>query len=249
MSGLVPRHLDIARLRGSGRRDFADAYEVTALAASRSGSPLAVASAKGAQAKRGSIDWSEPEPWIVAVLLATGVAVIARHPIARAVGTEADDATMTPSVVATAPPSVAPAPTAAAAAVAPVPTHAPRNPFRALVHASGALIAPDLAGAVATTSGTTTTTHESHAVAAPHVVATPHAKPAAAAASATCAGTVHTAVAGDSLWSLAAKMVKSNDTGKINVVWHRIYEANTTAVGSNPSLLPVGTKLCLPSKA
>jgi nucleoid-associated protein YgaU len=191
------------------------------------------------ESKRPSVDWTQPEPWIVAVLLATGVAVIARHPIAHAIGTEADDTAMTPSVVATAPAVAGPAPSAAAAAVAPVPTHAPRNPFRALVDASGALVAPSLAGAAASV-GTTVTTKTSHP--------TSVSKPAAVAGSATCAGTVHTVVAGDSLWSLAATMVKSNDTGKINVVWHRIYEANTPPLGSNPSLLPVGTKLCLPSK-
>jgi nucleoid-associated protein YgaU len=192
-------------------------------------------------AKRVSIAWTEPEPWIVAVLLVTGVAVIGRHPIARAIGTEAGETTMTPSVVATAPPSAAPTTAARAALAAPAPTHAPRNPFRALVDASGALVAPGLAGAAASI-GTTITTHPSQDV------ATPHTKPAAAAGSATCAGTVHTVVAGDSLWSLAAKMVKSDDTGKINVVWHRIYKANTPPLGSNPSMLPVGTKLCLPSK-
>ena len=241
MSELVPRNPDIARLRGSARRDFADANEVTALAASRFGLPVNVAPLRATPvAKRASVDWTEPEPWIVAVLLVTGVAVIARHPIARAIGTEVDDTTLTPSVVAAAPPSAAPSPAARAAMAAPVPTHAPRNPFRALVDASGAILAPEVAKAAAAEASTTTT--KVH-----HASATPTSKPAAAAGSATCAGTVHTVVAGDSLWSLAAKIVKSGDTGKINVVWHRIYEANTPPLGSNPSLLPVGTKLCLPS--
>ena len=244
MSELVPSKPDIAPLRGSVLPDPADANEVTALAASRFGLPVNVAPLRATPvAKRSSIVWSEPEPWIVAVLLATGVAVIARHPIARAIGTEADDTTMTPSVVATAPPSAAPSPAAKAAMAVPVPTHEPRNPFRALVDASGAIVAPEVAKAAAAQASTATA--KVH-----HAAATPTSKPAAAAAgSATCAGTVHTVVAGDSLWSLAATIVKSNDTGKINVVWHRIYEANTPPLGSNPSLLPVGTKLCLPSSA
>jgi nucleoid-associated protein YgaU len=216
---------------------------VTALAASRFGLPVNVAPLRATpEAKRASVDWSQPEPWIVAVLLVTGVAVIGRHPIARAIGTEADDTAMTPSVVATAPPAATPSPAARAAMAAPVPTHAPRNPFRALVDASGAVLAPEIAKAAAAEASTTTT--KVH-----HTAATPTSKPAAAAGSSTCAGTVHTVVAGDSLWSLAATMVKSNDTGKINVVWHRIYEANTPPLGSNPSLLPVGTKLCLPPSA
>ena len=219
---------------------------MTAQAASRFGLPTTVKQWKGAPQTQRSSAWSEPEPWIVAVLLATGVAVIARHPIARAIGTEADDTTMTPSVVATAPPSSAPAASAPAAAAAPVPTHEPRNPFRALVNASDAIVAPDAAAATAAsaaatlTQGATVTHQRKHA-------STPSAAPAAS--SATCAGTVHTVVAGDSLWTLAAKLVKSGDTGRINVVWHRIYDANTPPLGSNPSLLPVGTKLCLPSTA
>lgn len=243
MSGLVPETPYIARLRGSVRAKSADAHEVTALASSRFGLPIAVAPARATtEARRPSVNWAEPEPWIIAVLLATGVAVIARHPIARAIGTEVDDTTLTPSVVATAPPASTPATTAPAAVAAAVPTHAPRNPFGALVDASGAIVAPDTA-AVAAASAAATLTHQQKQVSPPTSV------PAAAAGSSSCAGTVHTVVAGDTLWSLAAKIVKSGDTGKINVTWHRIYAANTPPLGSNPSLLPVGTKLCLPTKA
>ena len=102
----------------------------------------AVAGAPAKDAPGFRVPWSEPEPWIVAVLLVTGVAVAARHPIARAIGTESDDATMTPSVVASAGPAPSSAAGAPAAAAAPVPTHAPRNPFHALVGASGALLSP-----------------------------------------------------------------------------------------------------------
>ena len=98
--------------------------------------------------------------------------------------------------------------------------------------ASGAIIAPEAVQA---------------ATARHHANAPVTSKPSTpAAGSATCAGTVHTVVGGDTLWTLAAKIVKSSDTAKINVEWHRIYKANTPPL-SNPSLLPVGTKLCLPS--
>src|SRR5205807_4553529 len=124
-----------------GNPAWADANPVTAVATSRFGLPVAVAPAKAAPVGRRSSAWSEPEPWIVAVLLATGVAVIARHPSARAIGTEADEPTMTPSVVATAPPSptTASAPSVGAV-VAPAPTHAPRDPFHALVAAGQAIL-------------------------------------------------------------------------------------------------------------
>ena len=238
MSGLVTDVLQIAQLGSTGLAVPADAYDVTALAASRFGLPTTAKAWKGAPETKRSSAWSEPEPWIVAVLLATGVAVIARHPIARAIGTEADDTTMTPSVVATAGPAPSTAPSTRAGAVAPVPTHAPRNPFSALVDASGAIVAPEAVAAV--------TARAAQAAVEPASPVAHQPKSVAAAAS-SCAGTVHTVVAGDTLWSLAARMVKSGDTGRITVVWHRIYKANTPPLGSNPSLLPVGTKLCLPS--
>jgi len=202
--------------------------------------PFAGATAKGAGTR---VQWSEPEPWILAVLLVTGVAIVGRHPLARAIGTEVDDTAVTPSVVATAPPVPGSTSSAAplAAAAAPTVTHAPRDPFRSLVSASGALLSP-AAGAVS--AGTTAVGQTHHAKATPPA----HHSTPAAVASSTCAGTVHTVVGGDTLWTLAARLVKSGDVGKINVVWHRIYQANTPPLGSNPSLLPVGTKLCLPSK-
>src|SRR3954451_7480577 len=151
-----------------GRSITADVNLVTALAASRFGiGPYAVVPAKRAGDARRASTWTEPEPWIVAVVLATGVAVIARHPLARMIGTEVDGATSgSPSFVAAAPPAPAPAASAPAqplaAAAAPVPTHRPRNPFQALVSAGATVMAPGTAGAsVGTTTtptvGTTTT--------------------------------------------------------------------------------------------
>lgn len=226
-------------MRHLGEASRADANDMTAVAASRFGLPSAVAPAKAAPKEPRSSAWSEPEPWIVAVLLATGVAVIARHPLARAIGTEVNDPTMTPSVVATAPPSSAAPSAPSVAAAAPVPTHAPRDPFRSLVGATGALLgAPAAVAAPATT-------HVSTAPSTPKVTAP--SKPVVAQAAGTCAGTVHTVVAGDSLWSIAARAVKSTDTARVNVAWHRIYDTNQPPLGANPSLLPVGAKLCIPA--
>lgn len=235
----------MARLGGKPFGVLADAHEVTALAASRFGLPVSATRARASQDAPRASAWSEPEPWIVAVLLVTGVAVVARHPLARVIGTEVDDTTMTPSVVATAPPTAGGSVSAPAAAAlaAPVPTHSPRNPFRALVEASSPVLAADAGAAVVGTATTTTTTT---------TAVTPAQTPSVhrskgVAASTTCAGTMHTVVPGDTLWTLAARTVKSNDTQRITVVWHRIYKMNTPPLGSNPSLLPVGTKLCLPS--
>ena len=190
------------------------------------------------------------------MLLATGVAVIARHPIARAIGTEADEPTMTPSVVATAPPSptTASAPSVGAV-VAPAPTHAPRDPFHALVAAGQAILTrPSNVTATVATPGAGTfpfpaSAPPSTSVQAGSAVASPPKSvgTAPAAVSSTCAGSVHTVVAGDTLWSIAAKVVKSSDIGRVNVAWHRIYKANQPPLGDNPSLVPVGAKLCIPS--
>lgn len=226
----------MARLRHAGNVSGADANEVTALAASRFGLPVAVAPAKAPASMPRSSMWSEPEPWIVAVLLATGVCVIARHPIARAIGTEVGEPTMTPSVVATAPPAATTATAPALAAAEPVATHSPRDPFRALLAAGGAIAAPQAGTAVATTTVTSPSTPQPVTPSTPSTVA----------ASGACAGTVHTVASGDSLWSIAASAVKSHDTARVNVAWHRIYSANHPPL-ANPSLLPVGTKLCIPT--
>src|SRR3954449_12317488 len=226
----------------------ADVNVVTALAASRFGvGPYAVAPAKRAGDARRASTWTEPEPWIVAVVLATGVAVIARHPLARMIGTEVDGATSgSPSFVAAAPgapgpprapPSSAPAappppaPAASApaqplaAAAAPVPTHRPRNPFQALVSAGATVMAPGTAGA---SVGTTTTPTVGTTTQAPtqSLAQTPKPAVAPAASGSTCSGTVHTVVAGDTLWRIAATAVQSSDTGRIVVAWHRLYKAN-----------------------
>jgi nucleoid-associated protein YgaU len=170
---------------------------------------------------------NEPNAWTVGVVLATGVVLIARHPIARAIGTETP---VRPLATAQAPARthlVPHAPSLALSAVA-VPTHAPRDPFRALITSAGKLLAPVEAPAVArTTSG--------------KVVPMP------TPVSASCAGASHRVVAGDTLWTLSARAVRSSDTARVTIAWHRLYAANRSAVGPNPSVLQVGSALCVPT--
>jgi nucleoid-associated protein YgaU len=230
----------------------AEGKDVTAWAQPRFGAlSYAGAPAKewGTPKRRPAVQWSEPEPWIVAVLLLTGVAVVGRHPIARVLGTEVDENTIAPTVVATGAPAPAPAATsstsaaAAAAAVAAVPTHAPRDPFHALVKASNSVAsAPAQAPAqiIAPPATLTPIGQSGKTVTAPK---TPKATPPETTS---CTGTTYTVQAGDSLWSIAAGTVKSGSTAKINVVWHRIYDDNRAAIGSDPSLLRAGTQLCMP---
>src|SRR4051794_1181768 len=126
--------------------------------AGRAGRPFAVAPARVPLPR--VVNWSQPEPWTVAFILLTGIVVIGRHPIAHAIGTEADTDAVTPSVVATAAPNPVSIPThaAVAAALAAVPTHAPRDPFAALVGAGEAVAAPDTAGTAAVAPATPTDT-------------------------------------------------------------------------------------------
>jgi nucleoid-associated protein YgaU len=95
------------------------------------------------------------------------------------------------------------------------------------------VLAPE---AVTPASGTTTHSAHRHAVQPP----TP------TGASDTCAGTTHTVVSGDTLWTIAARAVKSSDSKRVTVAWHRIYRANRPPL-SAPGMLPVGAKLCLPA--
>jgi nucleoid-associated protein YgaU len=203
--------------------------------------PPAVAPAGGATPLRRVLgSFHEPNAWTVSLLLATGLIIIARHPIAHALGTETD----APAVSVQAPAAVvgsaavrpgAPALTAGAA----VPTHAPIDPFRPLVAMTGRLLAP----VPATVAASVPKSHsESTGVkdAATAAGVTP--------ATATCAGAVHRVVSGDSLWSLAARATRSTDTGRVTLAWHQLYAANRDTLGANPSLLRIGEQLCIPTK-
>jgi nucleoid-associated protein YgaU len=204
-----------------------------ALAQPRRAVPTAVAPAAAtARLRRVTGTWSEPEPWTVAVLLVTGVVVIARHPLAQLIGTEPAPTPTVAPVVATAPATATlPVPEAAAGAAAvSVPTHEPRDPFRALVNASGRVLAPE-----AVTPARAATPAE--AASAPA---------ASAAATGACAGTPYTVRSGDTLWAIAAQSVASTNGKKVEVRWHRVYADNRSAIGADPSLLPVGVRLCLP---
>jgi len=216
---------------------------VTALAVASSygARPKAVAPAAGVTPLRRIVgSFHEPNAWTVSLLLATGLVIIARHPIAHLLGTEVDT---TPSPITVQAPaavtgSSAVAPAAPSLAAVAVPTHAPVDPFRPLVSMTGKLLAQ---------APLATSQPASHAVKT-------GVKDAATAAGATpttttgCAGAVHRVVSGDSLWTLAARAIKSTDSGQVTLAWHRLYDANRATLGANPSLLRVGEQLCIPTK-
>jgi len=228
----------MARLRHAGPRSEADHTPVTAVSFAHAWAPprAAVAPAAPTGMRRLAGTLHEPNAWTVGVLLATGIVVIARHPIAQALGTEVSARPLAPAVTTSAPRHLAtagslsvPLPQLAA------PTHAPRDPFRALVTTAGKLLTPEVMAPATATA----------APATPAASAAPAAAPTAPVGA--CTGTSHRVVAGDSLWTLAARAVRSADTNRVTIAWHRLYDANRSTVGADPSLLRVGTTLCLPS--
>jgi nucleoid-associated protein YgaU len=183
-----------------------------------------------------SVDLSGPvaalrSPTALSAVVVAGLAVVvvAQHPIARALGTEV--AVPRPNAVASDPPAAAPPAGSSAVAAAPapvvVPTHAPRDPFRALVAAAPA---PTVV-----------------AVAAPRdPVAAPPA-PAAATAPVTVATADHYVVqAGDSLWSIAHELLGPAATpAAIEALVTQIYRHNSGVIGADASLVYVGQTLDL----
>jgi hypothetical protein len=219
----------MAQVRHAGRKRLADLERVTAVAAHPWARPVAaVAPVPRTALTRVTGTLHEPNTWTVGIMLATGIVLLARHPIAHLLGTE-PEATPAP-VVATNPvdPHTAPAAPSLALSAA-VPTHAPRDPFRALVNAGGKVLAPQTQPVAAVPAASS---------APAPVVAVP---------TTTCTGTTHRVVAGDTLWTIAARAVRSNDTDRVTLAWHRVYAANRGTLGSNPALLQVGAKLCVPT--
>jgi nucleoid-associated protein YgaU len=230
-----------------------DLSDVTAVAVARpydGRAAKAVAPAPADVVRRLLGSLHEPNAWTAGILLATGVALIARHPIAHALGTEVDTpAVTTPAVTAPVQPApVAPAPAVAAAPVLAAPTHAPRNPFAALIQTSNnALTVTPVSSSSPPSFIADPPSALTQQPSAPPVAAQPATPPAPASSVGSCSGTVHRVVAGDTLWGLAARAVKSSSTGVVSIAWHRLYDANRAVVGGDPSLLRIGTELCVPT--
>jgi nucleoid-associated protein YgaU len=196
-------------------------------------STAAVAPAPSIAARRVTGALHEPNAWTVGIVVATGAVLLARHPIAHLLGTEVDSPPATTVATVAAPPRAQAQAPALSLPVVTVPTHAPRDPFRALVSAGGKVLAPAAAPVQAASAPAPSTPAPS--------------TPAPAAPGSTCTGTSHRVVAGDTLWSIAARSVRSNDSDRVTIAWHRIYAANRSTLGADPALLHVGASLCVPA--
>jgi nucleoid-associated protein YgaU len=175
------------------------------------------------------VPWREPELWIAVLLVVLIVTLTGHDRIMAAIGTTTAPA---PTPFRASPDRAAmvsfplPAGPLVPDSGAPLPDRAPRDPFRALVLPSGQrrVIAPMVA------------THGSH---------TSRHTPAAARLSG-CASS-YVVKAGDSLWSIAARETTATGVPALARASQRIYRANHNAIGTEPNLLYVGTRLCLPS--
>jgi nucleoid-associated protein YgaU len=199
--------------------------------------------------------WNEPMPWTF-VLVVVLLAILGFHNrIARELGTAAPvQGTVTTLSSADNPPVnlVAGDNPAAAQVAAPLPTHAPRDPFQALVSTAGnrVPVAPlqfGNAGTGAKSRGAGSAGHKSTSgTTGQHGTAGGHQGAAGGATTASCPD-VHIVRAGESLWSIAQQHVnKTGHGGSAASYWHRIYAANQQAIGANPSQLSIGLHLCLP---
>jgi nucleoid-associated protein YgaU len=55
-------------------------------------------------------------------------------------------------------------------------------------------------------------------------------------------------VAGDNLWEIASRSLKTSDPARIARYWVRIYRRNRGVIGPNPNLVRPGQVLDLPNE-
>lgn len=64
----------------------------------------------------------------------------------------------------------------------------------------------------------------------------------------TCNGTKHVVTDGESLWSIAADELQTDDLSRIARYWPRIHRLNRAVIGADPSLIYSGEVLYLPEE-
>jgi hypothetical protein len=181
------------------------------------------------------------------------VVVVWQHPLAKALGTEKVVPTLnpaTPATVSAAPPNL------------PVRTHprgwhklphtTPRDPFKALLAASAATStgttqsASAATGSAATGTGTGAGTGTGTGSGGSTQGSGSHGGHAGSTSPSGRCFATHVVAPGESLWSISNDRLLSHGFSSVNKAWHALYAANRSTIGSDPSYLLVGEKLCLP---
>jgi nucleoid-associated protein YgaU len=126
---------------------------------------------------------------------------------------------------------------------------AARRSGRAAASAGGALgvrgLLLALAGTATTAAGSVATVGA--AAASPSPVASPARHATAPTARASAQPATYVVRPGDSLWAIAARHLGPGASdAAVAAEWPRWYRANHAVIGSNPSLLHVGTRLAVP---
>lgn len=228
--------------------------DVTALAA---GMPLwTFGPRRRASAQAPAAVGSRMSPIALSLLLLILLAMmlVARGPITTLLGTADDAAAIgaagsvfgASSLTKTAPSMTNVARSSGAAPA----RHIPRDPFGARVDTAGALVpvaALARSGHGATTSAEATSGRS--AASAGHSTAAGHSTQRSGGKAPAKAGqcrSSYTVVAGDSLWSIAARQLPHGaSAAAVGKAWRQIYSENRVVIGTDPAVLEAGQRLCL----
>jgi hypothetical protein len=200
----------------------------------------------------------EPNTVLGVLIALLVIMLLLQHPLARAIGTESPPSAMSGSTD-TAVPAAAPVSPSSVSSLGHAWTSLPdvpqRDPFQPLVGQQGGLQSPVAIGPVPhqhVSSGKSVTGTSSGTV----------SNPGNASGGSTAAGSGHAATgagaggncfahhvvqSGDSLWSIADEDLVSHGYKSVAAAVHAVYGANRATIGSDPSYLTPGERLCLPS--
>lgn len=204
----------------------------------------------------------EPLPLTGVLVVLLLVILLWHDSIARAIGTEAPAGSAAGAVIMAAPlidaatAPVAVYPVAATHQEMPLPKHPPVDPFRPLITEQGSPLAQVTVHhhrqrqpqhrnastspvAASVTFAAQTETAESHSQ---RVIPVSRVHSATRVHPTTGCAATHVVAAGESLWSIA-QGAGSGAAGD----WRAWYAANRATIGSNPSIIAVGERLCAPT--
>ena len=179
------------------------------------------------------------------------IILLFHHPLARAIGTESPPAALSGSTDTAAPPAAPVAPSSVATlghAWSQLPAVPQHDPFEPWIGQAGTLQSPAAIGpvpqhAAPQTTGSTLTEGSAKRQGGHGGGAQQSAQSQKAGGS--CAA--HQIVqSGDSLWSIADANLMNRGYRSVDAAVHALYTSNRKTIGTDPSYLVPGERLCLP---